>query len=231
MFSCSFYPFSLLFLFSLFPLIFSENLYLYLLNRRQSRWLRFHRYWWSIYLAWRYTSAHQTLSVGHLRWGQWGIQGNLCVKAESRGTQPELHLGTVALHQDPHNFILPGSLGGQNTANGSKGFLPHSDQEGTDRLGKNKSSQSLAMHTWAHQSLDVEWAAFSSPTPTPGSPLPLWHLLFSHFFSSLSASQVPAFFKCCVLLPLLQICSQRTHPLLWLPLHAVVPQTWTSPEL
>lgn len=56
--------------------------------------------------------VHQTLSVEHPQWGQGGIQGSLCVEADSRGAHPEMYLGIYTLLQDSYNFIIPGSLGG-----------------------------------------------------------------------------------------------------------------------
>ena len=157
------------------------------------------------------TPGLQTLSVGHLKWAQWGIQGNLCVEAESRGTQPELHLGTVALHQDSHNFIIPGSLGGQNTANGLKIFLPHSDQERTDRLGKNKSSQSLVMHTWARQSLDAGVSCFQlSHSHSRFSPTPLASPVFSFLFFSLCLPSTSVLQVLCSPLPFTNLFSKNS---------------------
>lgn len=69
------------------------------------------------------------------------------MEADSRGTRPELHQGTLALHQELPNSIILGSLGGKNRENGLEIFLPHPDQKRIDRLGKSEWSWSLAMHT------------------------------------------------------------------------------------
>ena len=35
------------------------------------------------------------------------------MEPDSRGSHAEVHSGTVALHQEPHNFINLGGLGGK----------------------------------------------------------------------------------------------------------------------
>lgn len=77
------------------------------------------------------------------------------MEVDSRGTHPELHLGTMALYQEPPKFIILGGLGGQNRANQLEFFLPHHDQGRTDTLGKSERAWSLAMYTWTPQSLDA----------------------------------------------------------------------------
>lgn len=88
------------------------------------------------------------------------------MEADSRGTHPELHLGTVTLHQEPPNFIILRGLGGQNRANGLEIFLPHHDQKRVKTPG-------AWLHTHGLHSpwmLEEATLGFSSPTLSP--PLP-----------------------------------------------------------